>query len=108
MTWTSPKIWEPQKWEAEKDGIKVNATYQVALENELEQTITQLINLKVNDNGKEVVLEDKETLKFTMPQELKSIVELQGDFEFIGFFERNSLIELADSDPNNLIVLRKR
>jgi hypothetical protein len=108
MIWANPKIWEQQKWNMEKGKIKVNTKYKISLKNELAQTVEQQITLKVNDNGKIITFEDKDELKLIMPQELKSIVDLQGDFEFIGFFERWKMKKLTRSNSNNLIVLRRK
>lgn len=108
IDWANPKTWESQKWDMERDGIKVDIFYQVSLKNELTQAVEQVIKLDVNDNGKLITLEDRDELKITMPQEFKTIVELQGDFEFIGFFERRSMKELTKSSSYNLVVLRKK
>ena len=108
MTWADPEIWKPQEWEMERDKIKVEASYKISLKDELTQTIEQIIKLRVNDNGKTITLEDKDELKLIMPQEFKSIVDLQGDFEFVGFFERWKSKELVEANPDNIIVLRRK
>lgn len=108
INWADPKTWESRKWEMERGKIKVDIFYQVSLKNELAQTIEQVIKLDINDNGKSMTLEDRDELKLVMPQEFKTIVELQDDFEFIGFFERRKLEELTKSSSYNLIVLRKK
>ena len=92
----------------ERDKIKVEASYKISLKDELTQTIEQIIKLRVNDNGKTITLEDKDELKLIMPQEFKSIVDLQGDFEFVGFFERWKSKELVEANPDNIIVLRRK
>ncbi len=108
MTWADQKTWESQKWDMKRGEIKVGIFYQISLKNELTQTIEQVIKLDINDNGKLTTLEDRDELKLAMPQEFKTIVELQDDFEFIGFFERRKLKKLAKSSSYNLIVLRKK
>jgi SAM-dependent methyltransferase len=108
MTWADQKIWQPQKWQIRRGNIKIDATYKISLKDELTQTIRQTIKLRVKDGGKTMIFEDNDDLKIIMPQEFKTIVELQNNFEFIGFFERWSVRKLSKSNNNNVIVLRKR
>lgn len=108
MDWTGSDFWKPQTWTEEKDGIRVTATYQIEPLNPLLQTIRQTIKLEVNDNGQEISLIDTDDLKLIFPQEFVSIVEMQGKFEFIGFFERDSTERLDFACADNIVVLRKR
>lgn len=108
INWTDKDFWQPQVWDMESDGIKVNTTYQIKPKDLIEETVTQTIKFKVSDHGKEIEFVDKDELKLIFPQELKALVDLQGQFEFIGFFERESTNKLENDFANNIVLLRKK
>ncbi|MBN1899804.1 hypothetical protein JW926_00595 [Candidatus Sumerlaeota bacterium] len=46
--------------------------------------------------------------KLFFPQEFKTIVEMQGYFEMVGFFERDSARPIHDVKSDNIVLLRKK
>lgn len=108
INWTSPEFWVPQVWSMEDDGIKIETTYKIEPKDPVEQTVHQTIDLKVVDHGKKMHFTDRDDLKLIFPQEFKTIVELQGQFEFLGFFERESINKLKQASPDNIVLLRKK
>lgn len=106
--WHSPDLWEPVTWEMERDGVSVLSTYHLQLANSLEQTFHQTIQIDVDNHGEQIRLVDKGTYKLICPQEFRVLVQLQGEFEFVGFFERESTNELKAAAPDNVILLRRR
>lgn len=108
IDWVSPESWTPVTWVMERDGVRVQTTYQKRLTNALEQTIQQVNSLEIDDHGTQLQVTDCDDLKLIMPQELRAIVELHGQFEFLGFFERESINPLRKLAPDNIALLRKR
>ncbi|MGQ9597162.1 MAG: hypothetical protein ACUVQY_05425 [Thermoproteota archaeon] len=71
----------------ERNGITVKANCNTRWKNLLNQIYTEKIILEVNDHGRMLKLEDEEDLKFIFPQEFKTLVRLNGEFEFLGWWE---------------------
>jgi len=105
-----------QSWDMERDGVKVKTVYNMRWKDILNQTFTEEIMLEVNDHGKELKLESSEDLKFIFPQEFRALVELNGRFEFLGWWEGNEStwyldkpLEKAKSPSNlNMVLLRRK
>lgn len=105
-----------QSWDTERDGIKVKTVYSMRWKDMLNQIFTEETSLEVNDHGKELKLESCENLKFIFPQEFKALVELNGNFEFLGWWEGNEStwyldkpLEKAKPLHNlNMVLLRRK
>lgn len=105
-----------QSWDIERDGINIKTTYNIRWKDILNQKTTEEITLEVNDHGKRVVLKSSEDLKFIFPQEFKTLIKLNGSFEFLGWWEGNENtwyldkpLEKAKSPSNfNMALLRRK
>jgi SAM-dependent methyltransferase len=105
-----------QSWDVERDGIKVKTVYNMRWKDMLNQIFIEEMSLEVKDHGKELKLESSENLKFIFPQEFKVLVELNGRFEFLGWWEGNESTWYLDKplekakSPNNLnmVLLRRK
>jgi SAM-dependent methyltransferase len=105
-----------QSWTMERDGINVKTTYSTRWKNLLNQIYTEKLILEVNDHGRMLRLEDEEDLKFVFPQEFKMLVRLNGEFEFLGWWEGTESrwfldrpLEKAEKPSNiNMVLLRRR
>ena len=106
--WAKAGFFEPVTWIMQRDGIIVGATYDVTLKNPLKQTATATIELEVNDNGREFYFEDSREIKIVFPQEFLALIELNGKFEFIGWFEPDKVRKLTKAKENNIAILRRR
>jgi len=106
INWADPKFWKPQTWTMRRGKIKVKTTYQPIPKNLISQTVIQTIKLEVNDDGEKTEFMDRDDLKIIAPEELKLLVEKNGQFEFIGFFERYSTRSLKEISSDNIALLR--
>lgn len=106
--WTNPEVWVPQTWRMEEQGITVDATYQITPLDWNKQIVQQAIDLIVDDNGRRTQLTERVELKLILPQEFKTLIEMDGRFEFIGFFERDSTTPIDTPSANNTVLIRKR
>ncbi len=106
--WTSQALFQPQTWKEEAGEVTIKATYALTPKNELRQTCTQTIELQVSDQRKRTALKETTEIALFFPEELRLLIEKEGSFELIGFFERDSLKRLRTASPDNFIVLRKK
>lgn len=108
LDWTKKDFFGAQTWVRERDGIRVEATYDLQLKDTLTQTAIAIISLDVNDKGKEFYFEEKRTVKIVFPQEFLALIELNGKFEFLGWFEPDSTKKLKEAKEDNFVILRRR
>ena len=108
LNWTSDDFFGSQSWTMEKDGVRVETTYSVELNDALAQMLKETMTMKVDDQGKHTVLEETMETRMIFPQEFITLVELKGKFEFLGWFERNSTRRLSEASPDNIALLRRR
>ncbi len=108
MNWSDPKFLKSQSWTIRQGGIRVKTTYQILPKDPLRQIVTQTLKMEVNDKGKKMKFIDKNDLNIIFPEEFKLLVEKNGKFEFIGFFEREEARILKKISPDNIVLLRKK
>ena len=108
IDWSSGKQFKPQSWVMKQGNIKVKTTYKVSVKDALKQTVNAELNLEVNDSGTKINLPSQYTSKLIFPEEIKELVENQGQFELIGWFKRYSTKLLKSSVPDNILLLRKK
>jgi SAM-dependent methyltransferase len=105
-----------QSWTMEKEGVTVKTTFRTCWKDILNQIYTEEITLEVDDHGQDMRFEGKEDLKFIFPQEFKTIVQLSGKFDFIGWWEGSEStwyldkpLEKAKTPSNiNMALLRRK
>lgn len=113
VDWTHMK---EQKWTAEREGVTVNTTFSTRWKDVVNQIYTEKLTLDVNDHGKTTKLESEKDLKFVFPQEFKTLIALNGKFEFLGWwsgtestwFLDKPLDEARTPSNSNMILLRRR
>ena len=81
------KINESVNWTMERDGIIVKTTFKSYFKDILNQIAVEEMTLEVNDNGKRKNLVRRRDLKHIFPQEFKVLTELNGKFEFLGWWD---------------------
>jgi hypothetical protein len=108
LDWAGEGFFGSQSWTMERGGVKVETTYTVELNDALAQTLLETIRLDVDDHGNKVVLEERAETRMIFPQEFDALVELDGRFEFLGWFERSSTQRLIKASPDNIALLRRR
>jgi SAM-dependent methyltransferase len=102
-------------WVMERDGIVVETTYQSRLKDILNQICTEEMTLKVNDHGERREFYHKRDLKFIFPQEFKTLVKMNGKFEFLGWWkgDRNTWhldqpLEKVKELNYNMVLIRRK
>jgi len=84
LDWTKN---DEQSWTMEREGIITKTTFNIYWKDLLNQIYTEELTIKVNDQGQTMNLKDKEDLKFIFPEEFKTLVRLNGKFDFLGWWE---------------------
>jgi len=113
LDWTKKR---KQSWTMKRDGITVKATFQTSsFKDVLGQVYTEKITLEVNDNGKAKRFVQEEDLKFIFPQEFKALVQLNGKFDFLGWWKGNcntwhldQPLEKVKNFDDNMVLLRRK
>jgi SAM-dependent methyltransferase len=108
INWADSSFFKPQSWTMKQDKIKVKTIYQIIPKNPLKQIVTQTLKMEVEDNGERMEFIDKDDLKIIFPEELKLLLDKNGKFELIGFFERDKMKLLRSVSPDNIVLLRKK
>ncbi len=107
LDWADKDLFNPIGWYMEKDGVSVDAVFDVQLDDALQQTITEALTLHVDDHGRTFRIGETLKSKIIFPQEFIALIELQGKFAFVGWFERDKVRELKKASLDNIVVLRR-
>lgn len=97
-----------EEWTMTRGQIEVKTTFETRIKDELEQIYEDKITFEVNDQGEKKTFSSTFMTKNITPQELKALIELNGKFEFIGWFEHLELEPLTTTKGNNIVILRKK
>jgi SAM-dependent methyltransferase len=108
LDWADKDFFSSESWTIEKDGIQVKTTYDIQLKDALKQRVRETMRLDVNDHGRKPVFEEIVDTKMIFPQEFLTLVQLNGKFEFIGWFERDRMERLKKANMDNITILRKK
>jgi len=107
INWHSPDYFGSQNWTMERDGVSVETTYSAELVDSLNQRHRETLRLEVDDHGVKHSFEESMETRAFFPQEFITLVEMNGKFEFLGFFERSSTKPLTEAHPDNNLLLRR-
>jgi len=106
--------WETQggsSWDMERDGIKVNTKVSWQSINPSRQTFRENITFRVDDHGRKLELVGEDIHRAVYPQEFLRFIELNGLFEFIGWWNNWNLdqpLENCREISRPIIVIRRR
>lgn len=103
-----------QSWTMKRNDITVETTFKWHFTSILDQIITETLTLEVNDHGRRRRFVHEEDNKFIFPQEFKTLIKLNGRFEFLGWWKGNSdtwyldkPLETVAKLGDNMVLLRK-
>jgi SAM-dependent methyltransferase len=104
-----------QTWTMTRDRITVKARFELCLKDILSQTYAEKNTLIVNDDGQMKRFIQEEDLKFIFPQEFKLLLQLNGEFKFLGWWKGNcntwhldQPLEKTKELADNMILLRRK
>ncbi len=112
LNWTKTKR---QSWTIGRGGIKVKATFESKFISVVNQQYRERLILDVHDQGVEKAFTQQQDFKFIFPQEFKSLVEMNGRFEFLGWWKGNCdrrylnrPLEKTRKLDDNMVLLRRK
>ncbi len=108
LDWAKKDFFGSESWVMERNGVRVKTTYEVQLNDALAQMLTETMRLEVDDHGRELVLEESRETRMVFPQEFITLVEINRKFEFLGWFERDKMVELKKANMDNIALLRRK
>jgi len=100
-----------ESWTIIKDGMTVNVSYEAVPINYVEQKIIEKITAEVIENGKAQILKLEKAGKLMFPQEFLELVEKNGKFEFVGWYNNFDLtqpLEKATKFNRPMTILRRK
>lgn len=104
-----------ESWTMNRNGITVKTTFEFRFKDILNQIYTEKITLEVNDDGERKKFVQTEDLKFIFPQEFKTLIKLNGKFEFLGWWKGNcntwhlgKTLEKVKNLGDNMVLLRRK
>ena len=107
INWHSPEFFGSQRWTMERDGIRIETTYSAELVDSLNQRLRETLRMEVDDHSEKKVFEGSTETRAFFPQEFITLVEMNGMFEFLGYFERSSTERLTEAHQDNIVLLRR-
>lgn len=103
-----------ESWTIEQDKIKVTTRVSEKFIDAVEQLVEETVSLEVEDDGTVYHLLETGVKRVIFPQEFLHIVELTGEFEFVGWWNNWNLEEPLREvgDPKSIdrpiTLLRRR
>ena len=103
-----------KSWIINRDGIEVRTDFELELKNIIEQTYIEKLILDVNDHNSRRVLVEEKDRKLVLPQEFKTLIDLNGRFEFVGWWggscdtwQLDRPLEEIEEVEDNMVLLRR-
>jgi len=100
-----------ENWTVMKEGLTVNVTYEENVLNMVEQKTLERITVEVIENGKTKILKEETVSKVIFPQEFLELVDKNGKFEFVGWYNNFDLdqpLERATKMNRPTTLLRRK
>jgi hypothetical protein len=97
-----------RSWIRQRGGARVHTRYRAEVIDPVEQTYNEWLTFTVNDHGKDMIIEGRVQAKVFFPQEFLCLVEFNGRFEFIGWYNDFSFTAEVKPEGRHLVILRKR
>ncbi|MFB6075895.1 MAG: class I SAM-dependent methyltransferase [Candidatus Aenigmatarchaeota archaeon] len=108
LEWLSEDLFGEDSWTESEGKINIKTTYSVELKDKLKQEVRETIKMEIEDGGNEGEFTEVMDRKLIFPQELLTLIKLNGEFEFLGWFERDRMKKLDEANKNNIVLLRRK
>jgi SAM-dependent methyltransferase len=102
--WASPLLrW---RWTRRRRGITVRTTFRTMNGYDpVSQVCEEVMRFEITENGSRRVVTQRHKTRIVFPQELRSVVELAGGLEFVGWFSNFSLARPLERARNALMMI---
>lgn len=101
-------LFSPQTWMIKRRNLTVRVFYKIDIKDRLLGLETETILLEVDDNGKKHLLRQQADIKIFSPLEFFETIKESGMFEFLGWFDRETLRSVKKPKIGNYTLLRRK
>jgi SAM-dependent methyltransferase len=95
-----------EEWTSTRGEIEVKTIFETKITNELEELYEEKLTLEVRDHGKANTYSTTTYTKNIAPQELKILLETNGRFRLVGWFENLEFQPLHTVQGYNIVILK--
>jgi SAM-dependent methyltransferase len=96
-----------EEWTMTRGEIEVKTIFETKVVDELEELYEDTITFEVKDHGEKKVYSTNHHTKNIAPQELKTLLKMNGKFGLLGWFKNLEFVPLKTAKGYNMIILRK-
>ncbi|HEX3685558.1 MAG TPA: class I SAM-dependent methyltransferase [Bryobacteraceae bacterium] len=97
-----------QSWTVRQRGVTVKTTYNPQVVDPFEQSFYENLKLEISDHGKRRIIESRSLRKVLFPQELLLLLQVHGEFEYVGAFRNFSMKPSREAKGRHIVVIRRR
>ena len=108
MNENDKNLFKGQRWTMSRDGVIVKTKYLLKMIDKKKKLVEENLELLVKDGNKRLIVSNRTRSTLVPFQEFLHVLEMNGDFQFIGAFDSRRFRILARPQNRNIIVLRKR
>ena len=101
-------FFSPQTWMIKRKGILVRVFYKIDVKDRVNGLETETILLEVEDHGKKHLFKQKADIKIFSPLEFFEALKITEAFEFLGWFDRETLRSTKLPKIGNYTLLRRK
>jgi len=105
---TKEHFFSPQTWIIKRKGIFIRVFYKIDSKDKINGLETETILLEIKDGAKKHLLKQKADIKIFSPIEFFQAIKTTGSFEFLGWFDRETLRSIKIPKIGNYTILRRK
>jgi len=107
-TRSNEHLFSPQTWLVKRKGLTIRVFYKIDIKDRLQGLETETILLEVEDQGKKHLLKQQAGIKIFSPLEFFESIKESKMFEFLGWFNRETLRSTKIPKIGNYTLLRRK
>jgi SAM-dependent methyltransferase len=104
-----PNGWSPGArwvWTRRRRGVTVRTTFRTLLDYDVgRQVCYEVMRFEISDNGRRRIVTQRHPTRIVFPQELRTLVQLAGGWEFCGWFSNFSLKRPLEKSAAALVMI---
>jgi len=101
-------FFSPQTWMIKRKNILIRVFYKIDIKDSVNGLETETILLEVEDHGKKHLFKQKADIKIFSPIEFFEAIKITESFEFLGWFNRETLRSTERPKIGNYTLLRRK
>ncbi len=101
-------LFSPQTWLVKRKYLTIRVFYKIDIKDRLQGLETETILLEVEDHGKKYLFKQQASIKIFSPLEFLEAIKESKMFDFLGWFNRETLRSLEKPKIGNYTLLRRK